>query len=335
MDNRTRLCAAAYLAACGSNPPRSRPSPPGNPGTAGNQVASGPMLGARWDSDRKGLRVVYGVLGAAQQGPPTYGGTFSGAAVCMRKSIALLTTSSGAFYLACLPQGRPVAIASSGIAQGGNRLQPVVRNLPCICARERQGSFCARAALELESQSRDVAGGRLDCSRLRFSGDSRRYSRNRRFGRHQGGCPGVAPRPSRLRFSSGSAVWLSCPAGIRRCSPMQARIQCWKQPISPATSAWCRSQAKAMGCQSGSGRGVRRRSRIAVADGKASSALRLDLTGQTAPQHTVCDSSPRGSSRSRGTSLSASTSRARERSGLSTATGRRRESSSFSPNSPP
>lgn len=107
--------AAVCVAACGSNPPTSTTHPPGTTTTASNQAASGPMLGAWWDSDRKGLRATYGVLGAAQQGPPAYAdGTYSGAAVCGRKSFAILTSPSGEMSFAHLPLGRPSVIATNG-----------------------------------------------------------------------------------------------------------------------------------------------------------------------------------------------------------------------------
>ncbi|MGB6686926.1 MAG: hypothetical protein WBE76_03700 [Terracidiphilus sp.] len=105
-----------YIAACGTAPPSSPVSPPGNSPLATNQAASGPELGAWWDPDRKGLRTEFGVAGAAYQGPPAYNdGSYTGAAVCMRKSIALLTTSSGALFSVNLPQGRPQVVATSGI----------------------------------------------------------------------------------------------------------------------------------------------------------------------------------------------------------------------------
>lgn len=108
---------AVCVVACGSNPPASTTHPPGTTTTASNQAASGPMLGAWWDSDRKGLRATYGVLGAAQQGPPAYAdGTYSGAAVCARSGVAILTSPSGEMSLAHLPLGRPSVIATKGPA---------------------------------------------------------------------------------------------------------------------------------------------------------------------------------------------------------------------------
>jgi len=105
-----------YLAACGSAPPSSPVLPPGNSPVAANNAASGPVLGAWWDSERKGLRTEFGVAGAAYQGPPAYNdGSYSGGAVCMRKSIALLTTSSGALFSVSLPGGKPQAVIAGGI----------------------------------------------------------------------------------------------------------------------------------------------------------------------------------------------------------------------------
>lgn len=101
---------ALQLAGCGSTPV-SKFS--GNPGGTGNTIASGPVLGSWWDSSAGGLRTVYGVAGAAYQGPAIYnGGEYSGAAVCMRANIALLTTSSGALYVTNVRQGVPVQVTN-------------------------------------------------------------------------------------------------------------------------------------------------------------------------------------------------------------------------------
>src|ERR1035441_5454188 len=93
------LAGALQLAACGVIPNSSPTTTPGNPEGSTKGVASAPALGAWWDAGAGGLRTVYGVAGAAYQAAPTYAdGTYNGAKVCMRKSIALLTTSTGALF---------------------------------------------------------------------------------------------------------------------------------------------------------------------------------------------------------------------------------------------
>lgn len=104
------LAAAGLLmAACGSNVQNGKT--PTNPVAATQTVATGPILGAWWDSKAAGLRIIYGVTGAAFQGGPEWtGGTYSGAAVCMRAGIALLTTPAGTLFVATLPQGIPALV---------------------------------------------------------------------------------------------------------------------------------------------------------------------------------------------------------------------------------
>lgn len=89
---------------------------PSNPAGNNSKVATGPVLDAWWEAGSNGLRVVYGVPGAAHQGSVDYNdGTYSGASVCMRGGIALLTTEAGAVAQVQLPQGSPVAIAIPSI----------------------------------------------------------------------------------------------------------------------------------------------------------------------------------------------------------------------------
>ncbi len=109
------LVAALSVAGCGTASSPVANQNPLNPGAATSAIATGPVLGAWWDTGIAGLRTVYGVPGAAYQGQPTFNnGTWSGAAVCMRQQIALLTTSGGALYQADVPQGQPALVASLG-----------------------------------------------------------------------------------------------------------------------------------------------------------------------------------------------------------------------------
>ena len=113
---------ALQIAGCGSTP-ISRSA--GNPAGTTNTIASGPILGSWWDSSAGGLRTVYGVAGAAYQGPPVYNdGEYAGAAVCMRANIALLTTASGALYLTNVRQGTPTLVTNQGIPNGQTVFSP-------------------------------------------------------------------------------------------------------------------------------------------------------------------------------------------------------------------
>jgi hypothetical protein len=111
------LAVALHLAACGVISNSSSTTPPSSPEGGKSGIASGPFLDAWWDARIGGMRTVYGVPGAAYEAAPTYtDGPYTNAKVCMRKSIALLTTSAGALFSVSLPQGSPTMLASHGIA---------------------------------------------------------------------------------------------------------------------------------------------------------------------------------------------------------------------------
>ncbi len=104
------------MTACGTTSGSPGKSPTTTPVT--ETVATGPLLGAWWDTTAGGLRAVYGVTGAAWQAKPTYNdGTYASATVCMRQRMALLTTSRGALFLTGLPQGVPLAVGNEASAQ--------------------------------------------------------------------------------------------------------------------------------------------------------------------------------------------------------------------------
>jgi hypothetical protein len=101
------------LIGCGVTAPTlsSTSSPSGTAKVA--TVASGPTLGYLWDPAAGGLRVVYGLPGAAHEGAATYdSGTFSGATVCSPKSFALLLAKTGSVSLTSLPVGEPAQVAA-------------------------------------------------------------------------------------------------------------------------------------------------------------------------------------------------------------------------------
>lgn len=109
---------ALVLASCGTTT-RPLPSvPSGNPSGSQASAAVGPLLGAWWDSQAAGLRVVYGVPGAAVEAQAVDNdGAWSGASACIRGRIALLTTSAGGLFLGALPQGLPTLLTSEKISE--------------------------------------------------------------------------------------------------------------------------------------------------------------------------------------------------------------------------
>src|SRR5579863_6329196 len=79
-----------------------------------SNAASGPVLTAWWDPGIHGVRTVYGVAGAAYQGPvAVQSNLFSSGFVCMRGSIALLLSASGEIFSASIPRGSPVAMVTT------------------------------------------------------------------------------------------------------------------------------------------------------------------------------------------------------------------------------
>lgn len=110
------LLVALSVAGCGSAGSSLQVQPQPAPTANASTRMSLPILDAWWDSASAGLRVEYGVPGAAWQGPSLYNdGVYSGAAACARKGIALLTAASGAVSLVKLPQGVPQIVAPARI----------------------------------------------------------------------------------------------------------------------------------------------------------------------------------------------------------------------------
>jgi hypothetical protein len=124
---RAMIFAAAVLqlAACGTSRTSTSTLSGGTPVTASSNAASGPLLGAWWDASHSGLRTVYGVAGAAYQGAPTFSdGTYSAGAACIRKNLALLTTSTGSVFSVSLPQGEPQEVSGSSIPKASIVFSP-------------------------------------------------------------------------------------------------------------------------------------------------------------------------------------------------------------------
>jgi len=116
--------AALVITGCGSSV--SAPLGGGAPASlTTGMVATGPVLGAWWDTNAGGLRGLYGIAGAARQGSPSFNdGTYSGATVCMRQQFALLTTRAGALFVGSIPQRTAAGLAGQGIANARIAFSP-------------------------------------------------------------------------------------------------------------------------------------------------------------------------------------------------------------------
>jgi DNA-binding beta-propeller fold protein YncE len=88
----------------------------GSPATAGNPISnfsttapvSEPLIGYVWDQSAAGLRPIFGVSAAASMGAPLYaGGSYSGAFVSLLRQYALLANKDGQIALVTLPNGEP------------------------------------------------------------------------------------------------------------------------------------------------------------------------------------------------------------------------------------
>ncbi len=285
--------AAVCVASCGSNSPATMTHSPASPATASNQVAAGPTVGAWWDVDRKGLRVIYGVLGAAQQGPPTYDdGRFAGAAICMRKSIALLVTPSGAIDLADLPQGRPAAVSASGIANATVVFSPSCASsvafrpgsskallmqgllaVPKISNVTLPAGVSATAVSDAGAILVAIPGTEGSAAIQALANPSSTAQQVTVLSRFGGMAflPG-ADSAVLADAAANTVLEASHVTGNLSVTRIAGEAEGIANPVAVSTSA--------------NGRWV------AVANGKGSTVLRLDLTGQTAPQRAICHCSP-------------------------------------------
>jgi hypothetical protein len=277
-----------YIAACGSAP-HSSILPPGNSPIASNQVASGPVLGAWWDPDRKGLRTEYGVTGAAYQGPLTYNdGSYSGAAACMHKSLALLTTPSGALFSVSLPQGRPQAVAAGGIPKAsiafspscasalifaaGNSRALLLQNLlssPKSSSVSLPAGVSSAAVSDSGSILVDVPEADGSASIELLAGGSRSVQQITVLSRF-GGMAFLPGSDTALLAdaAANSVIEAAHVTGNISLAQIASQADGVAQPVAIAVSADARFAA--------------------VANEKGSSVLWLDLSGQSAPIQTVC-----------------------------------------------
>ena len=108
---------ALVLTSCGST---TNSQTGGNAGIPAGQstTTNGPLLDAWWDSQAQGLRLIYGVPGAAVEGPAIDNdGTYAGGVACVRGRIAILMTNTGGLFLGALPQGLPASLSSEKMSK--------------------------------------------------------------------------------------------------------------------------------------------------------------------------------------------------------------------------
>jgi hypothetical protein len=285
--------AVFHLVACGTT--RSSTSPPsgGTPVMASSNAASGPLLGAWWDKGHSGLRTVYGVVGAAHQGSPVFSdGSFSGGAACMRRNVALLTTSSGSVYSAILPLGEAQQVSSNGISKasvlfspscttsliylpGGSAgllVQGILSNPTATPVSLSAGNFAAAVA---DSGSILIAvSAASGASSIQFlasgTGSFQPVSVLGKLG-------GMAFLPGAdtaliADASANTVVEATHLSGPISLTPLAAAGDGVSQPMAVAISADGQLAA--------------------IANNNGSSVIRLDLTGKSAPIKTICHCSP-------------------------------------------
>jgi hypothetical protein len=287
------VVAAFTVAGCGSDSSRQAPPPPGNTPITGNQkVATGPMLAAWWDPESKGLRIVYGVPGAAIEGAPAFtAGAYSGAAACMRKGIALLTSSSGAVDETILPQGEPVTIARGVAPPATIAFSPSCNAALAFAPGRTRALLLQGLPGEAKATSVTLPAGSsaaivADSGAILAAGAAKDGSTAIDV-IPAGGAPQPAVTLARLggmAFVPGADSAVIADAGANTV-------------IEAAHLAGALSVAQVAGEKDGVAKpvavGVSADGRwVAVANSKDGSVLRLDLSGQSAVSRTVCNCSP-------------------------------------------
>jgi hypothetical protein len=282
-----------HLAACGTTRTSTSTLSGGTPVTASSNAASGPLLGAWWDASHTGLHIVYGVVGAANQGVPEFSdGSYSSGAACMQKNLALLTTPSGSVFSVALPQGEPREVAGNAISKasiafspscttslmympGGSAallLQGLLSNptvAPVSLPAGNSGAAVADSGSILVAVS--AANG---ASSIQFlasgTGSFQPVNVLGKFG-------GMAFLPGAdtallADASANTVVEASHLAGAISLTPVAAAADGVSQPTAVAISADGQLAA--------------------IANSNGSSVLRLDLSGKSAPIKTICHCSP-------------------------------------------
>ena len=284
--------AAVQIVACGARYSTST-SPVSSSNTSSSKAPSGPMLAGWWDAARNGLRVVYGVPGAAYQGPATYAdGSYSGAATCMRGSLTLFTSANGGIDEVILPQGKPVILAQNAAAKAKIAFSPSCTTALVYWPGGSQALLVqnllstakiTNATLPPGVSSAIVAdSGNIVTAELEADGSSAAELVSGATGSGQpimslsiyGGMAFLPGADTVLMADAGTNTVIE--ASHVSNGPGVAVIAAAKDGVSSPVAVAASSDGHW----------------AAVANGKGSSILRLDLTGQSAPSQASCSCSP-------------------------------------------
>lgn len=285
--------AVAQIVACGarySTPTLSSANPST---TSSSKPPTGPMLAAWWDAGRNGLRIVYGVPGAAYQGPPTYAdGSYSGAATCMRGNLTLFISPSGAIDEVTLPQGKPVTIAQSAAANANIAFGPSCTTA-LIYSPGRSQALLVQNLLSTATASSATLPAGVSWAIVADSGNVLAVDSQSdgsvavelvSAGTGSGQQVVSLSRYGGMAFLPGADTALIADAGTNALmeashvtsSPSVTVIAAVKDGVSSPVAVAASSDGHW----------------VAIANGKGSSILRLDLTGQSAPSQLSCNCSP-------------------------------------------
>ncbi|HEX4322355.1 MAG TPA: hypothetical protein VHZ52_15695 [Acidobacteriaceae bacterium] len=265
----------------------------GTPVAVSSNAASGPLLGAWWDSNHKGLRTVYGVAGAAHQGAPAFSdGPYSGGAACMRKNLALLTAQSGAVYSVALPQGQPVEVSSNGIPKASIVFSPsCTTSLMYVpggsTALLVQGLLSTPTATSVTFPAGNTAAAVADSGSILVAVSTANGASSIQL--LTSGTNSLLPVSVLAKFggmtflpdvdaalladaSANTVVEASHLTSSISLTPLAAAADGVSQPMAVAVSADGQLAA--------------------IANNNGASVLRLDLSGKSAPMKTICHCSP-------------------------------------------
>jgi hypothetical protein len=261
--------------------------------SASSTAASGPLLGAWWDSNQNGLRPVYGVAGAAYQGAATYSdGSYSGAAACMRKNVALLTTSSGALFSVNLPQGKPLLISGNGIPKASIAFSPSCTS-SLVYAPGSSQALVIQALLSTPTMTSVTLPTAVSAAIIADSGsilveipgaDGSAAIQLLASGTNSLQPVTTLSKFGGMAFLPGSDTALLADAtmnNVIEASHLTANLSL--SSIASATDGVSKPLAVAISADG---------NLAAVANNNGSSVLRLDLSGQSAPIKTACNCSP-------------------------------------------
>ena len=285
------FAVALFVFGCGSNTSR-QVSPPTGTSQASPTAPSGPSLASWWDTQSKGLRVVYGVPGASIQAATTYANdSYTGAATCMRKNLALFTSAAGNLDAASLPVGEPMTVAQGAAPNATLAFSPSCNAALAYTPAGTQGLLIQGLAANPKTGSVTLPSGTLaaivaDSGTILTASPAKDGSvalQSIAFG-------GAPQSVTTLSTLGGMAFLPGADSAIVADSAANTVIE-----ASRVTGALSLTQIAAS--QDGVGKptaiGISADARwVAVANGKDGSVLRLDLASQTSPSRTICNCSP-------------------------------------------